>query len=1354
MKRKLLSILLTFCLAFSLLPTAALAEEATGCVGGKDCSHQAAIGDKHYDTLVEAVSAAKDDETITLLGDAELTETLNINKAITLDGASHKITGNPSTGKTSFITVKTDGNFTMKNVTILPTSNVEANAAIDLQVKGKVIVDSCVFGAADDTNQFMYNGLEFSQSEAYPMADGTTISNCTFYGGSFRHNFISFYRMAEGATININENKFLNANWDTTNAIRVSNYGSVSATINLLNDTYSDHGDDSGKDYAGLLFFQQVGHQDDFTQLTVNIENLDTTGAQSNQLFYVYSDITQQIISTDQPVVNGDSSIEKFFVAKVGDTYYKTLPEAIAAAKDGETVILLSDRKNFVTNTINANITIDLNGKTLSVGNNVSEMFKANGEVTIQNGTITSDMACAIVNAYNKLTLKNVKITGVTGNNGKNLVNVCSNAEVTIDKDTVLTASGSNGTAVFIGQDADAKYTLNVYGKVIQESKSFAISGNGSYEGTTTINIYDGAEVKSASVAIYHPQAGVINVYGGLVEGYCAIGIKSGTLNINGGTVRGTADDHVLDDSNSTSGTITYDGSAIVVDSRSTGYAGNVKINVTGGTVESRYSTAIREIGEQDKPDMTQLTKLNVTGGEVLGASQSLDNVPNDMLVRDISVSNVSVSGGAFNHKVQQDYCATGYEPTQNGNPYGVKIKANMVAEVLDAQGKTVGAYNTLAAAITAAKNGETVKLLKDVDENVTIPAGKTITLDLNGFTLVNNATAQNDTIADRKHTITNNGTLTIKDSVGGGIVDNVSHGCAAIKNNVGGTVTIENGTFCRTAEASTGADNSGGNSYYVIDNQGTMNINGGTFKFSDTKDGAYSSLIHNGWQDGTKNTGKTPAKMTITDGNFTQGTGGKITVKNDDYGELKIQGGTFTQPQEGYYCVLNWNVAEITGGTINGPVGCGGNGSLEGDKGKLTIGGTARIDGELQKNTSYGEPSISVTGGNFANSVKDYVVSDLTAELKRASGETPYSYYTDVAAAAAAAQPGDTVTDLSAQSETFTLTLKYNDGAAADTTYNVAGNTVVTLPAPKRSGYTFNGWYDGSKFYAAGASYTVSATVTLNASWSYISSGSSSYDPTYSVSTPSKTKNGTVTVSPKSASKGDTVTVTVKPDSGYVLETLTVTDKNGNELTLKDKGNGKYTFTMPAGKVEVKATFMEDNSMLNFFYDVPNNAYFYEAVKWAVKNGITTGVGNDLFAPEQPCTRAQIVTFLWRAAGSPEPKAASSFADVAAGSYYAKAVAWAVENGITTGTGDGKFSPDATCTRAQAVTFLARALNAKASGKAEFSDVPADSYFADAVAWAAANGVTEGIGGGLFGPDNDCTRGQIVTFLYRAYNK
>ena len=264
-------------------------------------------------------------------------------------------------------------------------------------------------------------------------------------------------------------------------------------------------------------------------------------------------------------------------------------------------------------------------------------------------------------------------------------------------------------------------------------------------------------------------------------------------------------------------------------------------------------------------------------------------------------------------------------------------------------------------------------------------------------------------------------------------------------------------------------------------------------------------------------------------------------------------------------------------------------------------------------------------------------------------------------------------------------------------------------------------------------------------------SSGGSS-SPSYSVTTPSKTENGTVTVSPRSAEKGDTVTITAKPDSGYQLDDLTVTDKNGNELKLTDKGNGKYIFTMPASKVTVSATFAPEKSAADYFADVPANSYYADAVLWAAKNGITGGIGNGLFGPNQPCTRAQIVTFLWRAAGSPEPKAMSSFADVSADSYYAKAVAWAVENGITTGTGDGKFSPDATCTRAQSVTFLFRAIGKLVDSKAEFSDVLTDSYYANAVAWAVENGVTNGIGDGLFGPDNSCTRAQIVTFLYRAY--
>ena len=281
----------------------------------------------------------------------------------------------------------------------------------------------------------------------------------------------------------------------------------------------------------------------------------------------------------------------------------------------------------------------------------------------------------------------------------------------------------------------------------------------------------------------------------------------------------------------------------------------------------------------------------------------------------------------------------------------------------------------------------------------------------------------------------------------------------------------------------------------------------------------------------------------------------------------------------------------------------------------------------------------------------------------------------------------------------------------------------------------------------------TVPGTLTITprpSSGGGSSSGGSS-SPSYPVITPSKTENGTVTVSPRSAEKGDTVTITAKPDSGYQLDDLTVTDKNGKELKLTDKGNGKYTFTMPASKVEVNATFVKEVET-SPFSDVSTSAYYYEAVKWAQEKGITGGIGNGLFGPNQSCTRAQIVTFLWRAAGSPEPKAMSSFADVSTDAYYAKAVAWAVENGITTGTGDGKFSPDATCTRAQSVTFLFRAIGKLVDSKAEFSDVLTDSYYANAVAWAVENGVTNGIGDGLFGPDNSCTRAQIVTFLFRAY--
>lgn len=324
------------------------------------------------------------------------------------------------------------------------------------------------------------------------------------------------------------------------------------------------------------------------------------------------------------------------------------------------------------------------------------------------------------------------------------------------------------------------------------------------------------------------------------------------------------------------------------------------------------------------------------------------------------------------------------------------------------------------------------------------------------------------------------------------------------------------------------------------------------------------------------------------------------------------------------------------------------------------------------------------------------------------------------------------------------------------------AAGSVVTVRAGSRSGYTFNGWTSGSNivFDDADATETTfvmpDGSVTVTANWSRAggspSSGRDDSDPRYAVGIPDKTENGSVSVSPKNASQGDRVTVTVKPDAGYELDSLKVFDKNGKELELTDKGDGKFTFIMPAGKVEVKATFTEEVKT-SPFQDVPTDAYYYEAVKWAQKKGITGGIGDGLFGPNQPCTRAQIVTFLWRAAGSPEPKGtAAGMTDVAAGSYYEKAVAWAIENGITTGTADGLFAPDATCTRAQGMTFLFRASKASADGAPAFSDVAADAYYAEAVKWATDNGITNGTTSSTFSPGSGCTRAQIVTFLWRLY--
>ena len=1228
MKRKLLSVLLTFCLAFSLLPTAALADGE-----GTQTNDVAQIGSTGYESLAAAIEAAKSGNTVKLLRDTK--ENVTIDKAMTLDLNGHTLNGGTEKGKPALtitartVTIKDSSEAqtgTIMREDTAENSGVSSHYVIDIQGNGWLTFESgtvkngsgaggtkgaSLVRVGDDSVKkypgLVINGGTFTQDKfivikvdrGYLTLNGGTLNSANSYAvenwfratikGGTVNGAVSSWTYSGGS------NSTLEISGGTVNgAVTSVNYGDADkvAKVEITGGTVTGELDTRSYDpTTGKL-----------TSITdVAKSTIKVTGGTFS------SDPTNYVVENSSVTNNSDGTfgVAKAYLAKVGDTGYYTMDEAFKAqTASREPIVLLRDYTTGSTfNSGDASRVVDLNNHTWTcTGKDANSAAFAinypNAALTVKNGKIVSSQLVGLIPSASSL-------TGPITYDNSSLT--FENVEMTTTATSGIETNGNN---------TNDSVTLR----------------------NSTLNVPNG-------FGIYFPSSGTLTIDNSTISAKTmGVQVCAGSLNINDGskiTVNGDAVPKTESD-----GAI-QDGAAISIVNRD-GYKGLGKIEVTGGTF-----------------------KANGNNAAIKAYGWNNTNKKEDTFTES---DKVSVSGGTFSSEVKSEYCADGFAPKANSDgTYGVKINENMVAEVLDAQGKTVGAYDTLADAITAAKNGETVKLLKDVELTSTLNLAKNITIDGQGKYTIK--AANSFTVGSDNKTycvLYVSGEVTLKD------------------------VTVNGNEKCRV----------------IFCDKGKLTIDGATIT-----NGKAPNFIGGVYMTSS-------ASFEMKSGSITGNKNAK-GYQNDEY----------LQYSSDLWIGANANGAltAINGGTI-GNVFVNANAWSASNPGSFTMNGGTVTNLYVEHDANYGAT---------------FKYNDGTIEHLYLSKENGNGQSIEVTPVKGVIYNGGVK-----EQDLVTLTMKYNDGATADSTYNVASGTTITLPTPRRSGYTFNGWYDGSKFYAAGASYTVSATVTLNASWSYISSGSS-YDPTYSVSTPSKTEHGTVTVSPKSASKGDTVTVTVKPDSGYVLETLTVTDKNGNELTLKDKGNGKYTFTMPAGKVEVKATFMEDNSMLNFFYDVPNNAYFYEAVKWAVKNGITTGVGNDLFAPEQPCTRAQIVTFLWRAAGSPEPKgAASGMTDVVSGSYYEKAVAWAIENGITTGTTTSTFSPDATCTRAQAVTFLARALKAKAASAAEFSDVPTGSYFADAVAWAAANGVTEGIGGGLFGSDNDCTRGQIVTFLYRAYNK
>ena len=1289
-------------MALSLLPTAALADEATGAGPIK-------VGGKTYSSFSDAVNAAAPDEngviTYEISGKVDVTDTgwvqvakaglTDLSKVAFVginDDAEICITGglailadqkydidvsftnlklskpNPTYGgdyghSTNYFTCWLRNTGAAEN-TVTYTNCTFPNGVCNNQY-GKTVFDRCQFTNATSGKFNLWNyggntevkGSTFIGTRGIKMYNEGTLPNPP----SIEIKNTNFTGMTEKAAIVVS--KAANVTLNTV--------GATDCTMGLLQ-----------KDIEGSTDEQKVTIEANGTGISgdFNITAQKDAEAAKNE-FNITAGTFAGEINNDYlaPGANFDATtgeVKMSYVAKIGDTEYPTLADAFAATdKTGDTVIELLD---------------DIN-----------------------------------------MTGKNWTPVSVDGYHGQGVITLNGNGKTITGLSAPLFAGGFAGKSGIVIKD------LTIAGADINDTTNN--QGIGAFincvDSMTRIEL-DNCHLKNSKI---------VSTGGARVGGL--IGWTSGYNNQNDGPV-----DTKVTLTNCSVENVTIEAKGSVG-----GLIGHAGANpatyhtITGCTVKDS-TLKCTETGKSWRVgDLVGTANVGqVTVDAATSASQNIltqgnadPQKPEDSIFgrKEVGTAGLVI----IDNKVVAAGTAYGDIVNKNANEVLVEVSKGHWVKPNEDTVAMIGSkeYTTLPDAITAADENATVTLLKDVTVIKPIEVTKSMTLDLNGHVLTAATASDRSESKDEKNSAiwvtAKNVNLTINGmTAGSGMKMGDTHntewktkvwGFVDLREgSAGSTVTINGGSYTGSTCASdsyhyTALFTVGSESKLVLNNVsaktdervvkasgcGEVIVSGGTYNITginaflgaafETKTASFTDMKLTAKYGGCVQVGSNATlencEIKVTDIRTGDGTYLNCAVAVQYGGTATVKSGTYTAPYAAY--VYN------SGGTINIE-----NGTFTGVvRADATTDTTAVINikngsfnGEIQKGGGPGSETISITGGTFSfdpstkvkNNGTDYIV-------KRAGSEGAYTY-----------------TVLAKSGLTSGVYLTDPSGALASNYYvssTANGVWTVSYSAPSSGG------------------------------------GSSSSSRRYDVSAPS-VKHGDVTVSPKSASKGDTVTITVKPDSGYELDTLTVKDASGSKIKVKDKGDGKFTFTMPASKVTVSAEFAEIETL--DFADVPTDAYYYEAVKWAAKKGITGGIGNGLFGPNQPCTRAQIVTFLWRAAGSPEPKSMSSFSDVSADSYYAKAVAWAVENGITTGTGDGKFSPDATCTRAQSVTFLFRAIGKLVDSKAEFSDVLTDSYYANAVAWAVENGVTNGIGDGLFGPDNSCTRAQIVTFLFRAY--
>ena len=1309
--KKGLAAILSTCMLLSLLPAAAFAEGAPAA----DTLEEAAQPTTVEKTLAEMFADAQDGETLRLEQDVTVTgqEDADYKNSgtVTLDLNGHTITGdNKNIALRAIGTEAGKGTLKITNGTIKTNSGtyctvgakdaalelsdmrLENSTAYGCSVKAfaggtidlkKVCSTSQTGGgveAAGGTvniydSTFTQTGYYDHNSVNLAASGGTGTVNV--YGGSFTSENYGLYIFSSGGTINVYDGTFkageekavVKADLD------LNSYPAATANINIY-----------GGDFTGKI---DIADKEE-----VHVEITGGTFADTGLTKEAFSAYTAEgTVVTEGP--DGTFTVKELDetngVAEVGGKYYASLQKAVDNAGKGETVTLLQDTAEDIVIPEGAELTLNLNGKTLT--NHEDHTITNKGTLTITGGGTVDNVTHARAAIQNEPG-GNVVLNGgaytrskengqnAEASGGNSYYNIVNHGTMEINSGVSVTQNGQFSSMIENGWYNGSQ---NTGGK----NSVLTINGGTFSGGLNTIKnddygelvINDGTFTSMSQAAFLNWNVATVNggtfdaagaSNGVILNGYIDGTMDQGKLTINGGTFNAGEKTVITTMGGRThSGDIeitggTLNGSVVLTDS-SEGARLTItqKAKVTGNVTNSGKA----DVAITDGATVSGQVSNSTAGGTMSVVNSTIGSVPEGTTAETIVIVNSTVDGTLTTNTAENAAVMVG--------------------------GKT---YETLGAAITAAKAGDTIYVLKDIPEaaGIAVPSGKNFTIDFGGHA------------------------YTLKDPRAGS-AGTESNGFQFLKDS---TITLKNGTV-RIAEGTISIKR-------IIQNYANLTLEDMHFFAEHQADGEDYALSFNN---------------------------GSIIFKGDtDIVTTSDEAIAFDVCKYSSYPSTNVTFDESYTGTINGKIVYD---STVADTHKLTIQGNGTF-GAIEAASGAAEAAksgIEVTSGHFAKPVnEDYLADSVKAQLESASNpEAPYSYYPSLEAAQAAAQPGDTITEVNATTggTKYTVTLDYADGEMANSLYTVTEGTKLTLPTPSRSGYTFEGWYDGSS--RVSSPYKVMKDVTLTAEWDYNGSSSSSGSTRYTVSV-EDTDNGSVEVSPTRASKGSTVTVTVKPDEGYELDELTVTDKNGDSVKLTDKGDGKYTFQMPASKVTVEAVFtaVEPEPEGLPFTDVTSGDWFYDAVAYVYDKGMMEGTTDTTFAPAMNLTRSMIAQVLYNLEERPEAPGAAGFPDVAAGAWYADAVNWAAARGIVKGYDTGAFGPEDSVTREQLAAILYRYAQVKGydttrGGMAvrEFSDSASISDWAqEAMAWAVNAQVLSGKGNGVLDPQGTATRAEVAQML------